>query len=346
MNAINSPNVFMRSLATRDSRSELSAAIHDALAVLKGAAFDLIIVETSGIGQGDAGIVEICDVSIYVMTSEFGAPTQLEKIDMLDFADLVALNKMEKKGAEDALLNVRKQVRRNRKLFAAPDAEIPVYGTIASKFNDPGTNVLYRAVIESINVKKGLSWQSSLELTGEVSRCHHIIPPEQAGYLGEISRTVKDYRRQSEGQIKAARQLFQLQGTAELLQGHPRPLGADAAASLDTAGKDALSKGLEVLIDACRERLLPETKKTLEAWPQVKKTYRQDELVTRVRDREQRNALYTTSLSGSRIPKVCVPDYEDFGEIVKWTRSAPPKIPSGSLPAREPRSGPTAASTF
>jgi methylmalonyl-CoA mutase len=310
MNAINSPRIYMRSLATRDSRSELSAAIHDALAVLKSAAFDLIVVETSGIGQGDAGIVEICDVSLYVMTGEFGAPTQLEKIDMLDFADLVALNKMEKKGSEDALRNVRKQVRRNRKFFEAPDAEIPVYGTIASKFNDPGTNVLYRAVIDRINDKKGLDWRSSLELTGEVSRCHHIIPPEQAGYLGEITRTVRDYRRQSEGQIEAARQLFQLQGTAELLRRHP-PLGADEV---------VLTAALQEMIDACGERLLPETKKTLETWPQTRETYRQDELVTRVRDKELRNALYTTSLSGSRIPKVCVPDYEDFGEIVKWAR--------------------------
>jgi len=310
MNAINSPRIYMRSLATRDSRSELSAAIGDALAVLKSAAFDLIVVETSGIGQGDAGIVEICDVSLYVMTGEFGAPTQLEKIDMLDFADLVALNKMEKKGSEDALRNVRKQVRRNRKLFEAADAEIPVYGTIASKFNDPGTNVLYRAVIDRINDKKGLDWHSSLELTGEVSRCHHIIPPEQAGYLGEITRTVRDYRRQSEGQIETARQLFQLQGTAELLRRQP-PLGAD---------EGVLTAALQEMIDACGERLLPETKKTLETWPQTRETYRQDELVTRVRDKELRNALYTTSLSGSRIPKVCVPGYEDFGEIVKWTR--------------------------
>ncbi|WP_226989348.1 cobalamin-dependent protein, partial [Desulfuromonas sp. TF] len=188
MNAIDSPRVYMRSLATRDSRSELSAAIVDALDILKAAAYDLIIVETSGIGQGDAGIVKVCDVSLYVMTSEFGALTQLEKIDMLDFADLVALNKMEKKGSEDALINVRKQVRRNRKLFEAPDETIPVYGTIASKFNDPGTNVLYRALIGAINAKKGTDWSSSLEIVERRSRRHHIIPPEQAGYLAEIAR--------------------------------------------------------------------------------------------------------------------------------------------------------------
>ncbi|WP_305046058.1 fused isobutyryl-CoA mutase/GTPase IcmF [Geoalkalibacter sp.] len=319
MNAIDSPRVYMRSLATRQSRSELSAAIHDALCVLKAAAFDLILVETSGIGQGDAAIVEVCDVSLYVMTSEFGAPTQLEKIDMLDFADLVALNKMEKKGAEDALRNVRKQVRRNRKLFEAPDEEIPVYGTIASTFNDAGTNVLYRALIDKINEKKGTGWRSSLEIGTRESRRRHIIPPEQAGYLAEIARTSRDYRRETEEQSRAARQLYQLLGTRELLRCRPRPLGAQAAAAVP-GDAEQLDATLAALAASCEERLLPETKNTLAAWPELKKAYREPVMVTKVRDKEIRTETFTTSLSGTRIPKICLPDYEDWGEIVKWTR--------------------------
>ncbi|WP_305043020.1 fused isobutyryl-CoA mutase/GTPase IcmF [Geoalkalibacter sp.] len=320
MNAIDSPRVYMRSLATRQSRSELSAAIHDALCVLKAAAFDLIIVETSGIGQGDAAIVEVCDVSLYVMTSEFGAPTQLEKIDMLDFADLVALNKMEKKGAEDALRNVRKQVRRNRRLFDAPDEEIPVFGTIASTFNDPGTNVLYRALIDKISAKKGTAWHSSLTLVQGESRRRHIIPPEQAGYLAEIARTSRAYRQQTEEQSRAARQLFQIQGTRELLQCRPRALGAQAASGAALPGAEALDATLAALMQSCEEHLLPETKKTLAAWPELKKAYREPVMVTKVRDKEIRTETFTTSLSGTRIPKICLPDYEDWGEIVKWTR--------------------------
>jgi methylmalonyl-CoA mutase len=310
----------MRSLATRHSRSELSAAIHDALDVLKAAAFDLIIVETSGICQGDAAIVGVCDVSLYVMTSEFGAPTQLEKIDMLDFADLVAINKMEKKGAEDALRNVRKQVRRNRKLFEASDEEIPVYGTIASKFNDAGTHVLYRALIDKINGKKRVGWQSSLEVGERESRRHHIIPPEQAGYLAEIARSARAYRQQTEEQSRSARELFQLEGTRELLQRRPRAVGAQAALTPAETGRDELAAALEPLIEAAGERLLPETQQALAAWPQLKRAYREPVMVTKVREKEIRTETFTTSLSGLKIPKVCLPDYEDFGEIVKWMR--------------------------
>lgn len=319
MNAIDSPRVFMRSLATRRSHNELSAAIEDALAVLKAAAYDLIIIETSGIGQGDAAIVGTCDLSLYVMTSEFGAPTQLEKIDMLDFADLVALNKMEKKGAEDALHNVRKQVRRNRKLFEAPDEQIPVYGTIASQFNDPGTNVLYRALIDAINEKKGTGWRSSLLIGEQESRRHHIIPPEQAGYLAEIARTVRNYGKETEEQAQVARELFQLNGTRDLLPSSPRALGAQAANPSPAAGP-ALAEALEPLIAQREERLLPETKKTLADWPRLKNTYREPVLVSRVRDKEIRTETFTTTLSGTRIPKVCLPGFADWGEIVKWTR--------------------------
>ncbi len=302
MNSIDTPRVFMRSLATRNSRSELSAAIREALDVLKAAAFDLIIVETSGIGQGDAGIVEVCDQSLYVMTSEFGAPTQLEKIDMLDFADLIALNKMEKRGAEDALRNVRKQYRRNHQLFETADEELPVYGTIASQFNDVGVNRLYRAVIDKLNAKCDLGWQSQLEVGAGQSTAQLIIPPEQVGYLAEITHIAKAYRKQIEEQRQAGQQLYQLSGTRELL----------------TEKCDCQVAELDTLLEQAESTLSEENRKLLQKWPELKKAYREEVMVTKVRDKEIRTELITTTLSGTRIPKVCLPDYADYGDIIRW----------------------------
>ena len=299
MNAINTSRVYMRSLATRDSQSELSAAIQDAIDVVRAAGFDLVIVETSGIGQGDARIVEIADIALYVMTCEFGAPTQLEKIDMLDFADLVALNKFERKGAEDALRNVRKQYRRNRNLFDVPDEELPVFGTIAAQFNDPGTNVLYRALIDAINGKKGLSLESALEITERESLKKYIIPPDRVHYLGEIVHAARSYRKRVQEQAGVARRLFQLTGAKEVL-------GSASVAELDRQ------------IACHEERLQEEPRKILKEWPCLKESYRKDQLVTKVRDREIRSDLYTTTLSGTRIPRVCLPDFADWGEIVRW----------------------------
>ncbi|HJV36069.1 fused isobutyryl-CoA mutase/GTPase IcmF [Geomonas sp.] len=298
MNAINTNRVYMRSLATRESRSELSAAIHDALDVVRAAGFDLVIVETSGIGQGDAGIVGIADVALYVMTCEFGAPTQLEKIDMLDFADLVALNKFERKGAEDALRNVRKQYKRNRNLFDLPDEELPVFGTIAAQFNDPGTNVLYRALLDKINEKKGLQLASSLTITDQRSKNASIIPPDRIHYLGEIVQASRGYRSRVNEQSEVARRLFQLEGAKELV--------GSVAGDIDRC------------IGNYQEKLLDEPRKILKEWPCLKETYRKDQLVTKVRDKEIRSDLYTTTLSGTRIPKVCLPDFADWGEIVRW----------------------------
>jgi len=300
MNAINTNRVYMRSLATRDSHSELSAAIHDAIDVVKASGFDLVIVETSGIGQGDARVVDIADVSLYVMTCEFGAPTQLEKIDMLDFADLVALNKFERKGAEDALRNVRKQYRRNRNLFEVADEALPVYGTIAAQFNDPGTNVLYRALLDKLNEKKGLNLQSSLDITEKESLKRYIIPPDRVHYLGEIVLAARTYRKQVKEQIQVARRLFQLQGAKEVL------------------GDSATVADLDKQIAAFEARLLEEPKRILKEWPELKETYRKDQLVTKVRDKEIKSDLYSTTLSGTRIPKVCVPDFADWGEILRW----------------------------
>ena len=301
MNSINTDRVYMRSLATRDSHSELSGAIKDAIDVVRASGFHLIVVETSGIGQGDAGVVPVCDLSLYVMTCEFGAPTQLEKIDMLDFADLIALNKFERKGAQDALRNVRKQYRRNRNLFETTDEELPVYGTIASQFNDPGTNVLYRAVLDRFNERKGMGWHSQLEIARGESLKRYIIPPERIHYLGEIVQTVRNYRKTAQAQAEIARTLFQLKGARALVQGEA------AAAELDR------------LVASFDGRLQEEPRRIIEAWPGLKACYRQDALVTKVRDQEIRTELYSTSLSGTRIAKVSLPDYQDWGEIVKWS---------------------------
>lgn len=302
MNSIDTPRVFMRSLATRESRSELSTAIREALDVLKAASFDLIIVETSGIGQGDAGIVEVCDQSLYVMTSEFGAPTQLEKIDMLDFADLIALNKMEKRGADDALRNVRKQYRRNHHLFESSDEDLPVYGTIASQFNDVGVNRLYRAVIDKLNSKCNLDWQSQLEVGEGQSVAQLIIPPEQVNYLTEIVHSVRAYRKKIEEQTQAGQQVYQLSGTRDLL-----------AEKCDCKVAD-----IDALLGQAEASLSEENRKLLQNWPALKKAYQEDVMTTKVRDKEILTELSTTTLSGTRIPKVCLPDYADYGEIIKW----------------------------
>jgi methylmalonyl-CoA mutase len=301
MNSINSNRIYMRSLATRESQTELSAAIKDAIDVVRAAGFDLVFVETSGIGQGNAGVIGICDVSLYVMTCEFGAPTQLEKIDMLDFADLVAINKFERKGAEDALRNVRKQYRRNRNLFEIADEELPVFGTIASQFNDPGTNVLYLALLNAVNTKKGAALSSSLQVSERESLKKYIIPPDRVHYLGEIVHAVRSYRKKVREQAGVARRLFQLSGARELL--------CQTGSIEELDGQIALFDG----------KLHEEPKKILKEWPELKASYRRDQLVTKVRDKEIRSDLYTTTLSGTRIPKVCIPDFADWGEILRWS---------------------------
>jgi isobutyryl-CoA mutase len=304
MNAVHHPRVYMRSLATRRTRSELSAGIRDAITVLKRAAYDLIIVETSGIGQGNADVVGISDVSLYVMTSEFGAPSQLEKIEMLDYADLVAINKFDRKGSEDALRDVKKQFRRNHGLFDAPDEAIPVYGTMASRFHDPGTNRFYRALIEKINEKCSLAWQTTWDGTeDDVTKGRAIIPPERTHYLREIAATVRKYHAESEEQAQLATQLYQLKGTKALL-----------------AEDDDLNERLSAKIREIEERLAPESKKALADWPKVQEAYRQDVFITKVRDRELRVPLFTETLAGSRIPKVALPKLKDWGDLLRWFR--------------------------
>ena len=215
MNSIFNKRVFMRSLATRGSRSELSGAIKDVLDIVKVAGYDLIVIETSGIGQGDADIADVSDVSMYVMTSEFGAPTQLEKIDMIDYADLIAINKFERKGSEDAMRQVQKQYQRSRLLWDQDIEKMPVYGTIASQFNDKGTNSLFAAIVNVLNEKYGLDWETSYDELAKTQKQNVIIPTERLHYLREISDTVRGYHRKSEVQENLARKLFQLEGAIE-----------------------------------------------------------------------------------------------------------------------------------
>ncbi|WP_108668826.1 fused isobutyryl-CoA mutase/GTPase IcmF [Peribacillus acanthi] len=304
MNAIFNNRVYMRSLATRLSKSELSLAIADAITVVKAAGFDLIIVETSGIGQGDAGITEFCDASMYVMTSEFGAPSQLEKIDMIDFADLIVINKYERKGSEDAHRQVQKQYQRSRNLFHQEFSEMPVYGTIASQFNDPGTNALFAALIEKINEKTGTDWKTRFSKEADVKKQNVIIPNDRRYYLREIADTVRTYHTKAEEQVKIARKLFQLEGAIE-------------AVKEQETNSEVLSS-LEALRDHTATKLTEESKNILANWSNFREQYAQDRFVTKIRDKEIVTELKTKSLSGLNIPKVALPKYADYGEILKW----------------------------
>ncbi|MEH7501157.1 fused isobutyryl-CoA mutase/GTPase IcmF [Neobacillus drentensis] len=300
MNAIFSPNVYMRSLATRHSKSELSLAINDAVTVTKAAGFDLVIVETSGIGQGDAEITEICDVSLYVMTSEFGAPSQLEKIDMIDFADLIVINKFERKGSEDAKRQVQKQYQRSHMLFEKDIDDMPVYGTIASQFNDLGTNALFAALVEKINDKMGTGWVTSFSKNALVEKQNVIIPTDRRYYLREISETVRGYHKKAEEQANIARKLFQLEG------------------AMEAVSEATVIAALEAVKQETEAKLTPESRKILDSWEKTREAYSGDKFITRIRDKEIITVLKTKSLSGIDIPKVVLPKYKDYGEILRW----------------------------
>lgn len=304
MNAIFSPRVYMRSLATRQSRSELSLAIHDAIAVVKAAGYDLVIVETSGIGQGDAAITEICDLSLYVMTSEFGAPTQLEKIDMIDYADLIVINKFERKGSQDAKRQVQKQYQRSHLLFESPFEDLPVYGTIASQFNDPGTNTLFVALLDLINKKNNKTWASTLPVVKDVEKQNVIIPTDRRYYLREISESVRNYHQKADYQADVARRLFQLQGAIESVK--------------ERNGSTEVLESLEAIKMSIEEELSPDSKRILDSWDELREKYSADQFITKIRDKEIVTELVTTSLSGLSIPKISLPKYKDYGEILKW----------------------------
>jgi isobutyryl-CoA mutase len=312
MNAIgdwgNGPRVFMRSMATREASSELSDALPDAIAACKAAGFDLIMVETSGIGQGAAAIVPLVDQSLYVMTPEFGAASQLEKIDMLDFADAVAINKFDRKGAADALREVAKQVQRNRGDFSAAPEAMPVFGTIASRFNDDGVTALYHQVAEALRghgLRDGGGNLPKLADVRHSSDRNAIVPPARVRYLADVTQTVQTYRERAGSQARVARERWQLGETKRMLAGE----GHAASAS---------PTQLDPLIARKNADLGEGEKALLEAWPKTVAAYSGDEHVVRIRDREIRTELTVSTLSGTTIRKVALPKYEDPGEILHW----------------------------
>lgn len=330
MNSINNPRVYMRSLATRQANLALSKYVQEAIDICKAAAYDLIIVETSGIGQSDTEITEHCDVSLYVMTPEFGAATQLEKIDMLDFADLVAINKFDKRGALDAIRDVKKQYRRNHQVFDASDDDIPVYGTMASQFNDPGMNSLYYALMKKITEKTGIEFLSHLNLIKGNSEKIYIIPPDRTRYLAEIVEANQDYKVWVGEQATLAQKMFQLKGTIDILVKEKKEDGVQTL-------KDLYNHYEEMLHHECR-RLLKE-------WPETVKKYEQDFFVYTVRDKEIKQQLYYESLSKLRIPKISLPKYEAWGDILRWllTENLPGEFPyaAGVFPLKREGEDPT-----
>jgi methylmalonyl-CoA mutase len=299
--------VFMRSLATREFGSEISAALPDVIAACKVAGFDVVIVETSGIGQGDAAIVPHVDVPMYVMTPEFGAASQLEKIDMLDFAEFVAINKFDRKGAADALRDVAKQVQRNKEAWTTPTDQMPVFGTMAAHFNDDGVTALYQAMKLRLQAL-GLNLTQGRLPVVKVRHSSHqtpIVPPGRSRYLAEISDTVRGYKQRAKTQAQLAREVQQLHAASAMLaEGKP--------------GKPRASEAAQGLADERQARLLPDARALLADWPQLQKDYAADELVVTVRDKEIRTALVTQSLSGTAVRKVALPQYHDHGDVLQW----------------------------
>lgn len=316
--------VFMRSFATRAANTAMSAALHRAVALCQRAGFDLVIVETAGIGQSDSEIVDLVDVSMYVMTPEYGAQTQLEKIDMLDLADIIVLNKFEKRGAEDALRDIRKQVKRNRGAWDSPDDALPVFPTIASQFNDAGTNHLFFNVVATLNQRCGTAWPVTLGQERTLPDKAAVIPPERSRYLSEIADAVQTYKRWVAEQAEFARTLQRLEGARSAL------LAAATRREVTISGEGGLveigtPEQRQDLLDALAEqaryyrlRIAPENRDLLDKWPDARTAYTRDVLTTRVRDREIVTELYHRTLSGTRIPKVSLPRYSDHGDILSW----------------------------
>jgi methylmalonyl-CoA mutase len=311
MNSISgSTRVYMRSLATRKSSSEISEALPEAIEVVKAAGFDLIIAETAGIGQGDSLITEIADISIYVMTSEFGAPSQLEKIDMLDYADLIVVNKFEKKGSDDALRDIRKQVQRNRKAWETDPVDLPVYGTIASKFNDDGVTSLYHGILEQLRTKSGLELQSQIEkpVNKTPSSKTIVVPPEQIRYLSEISATVRDYHDFTRHQTAALRTHTSILNSIDHFTA-TRP--AESIVLVEQLRKESESTGKSVHLT---------THELLTSWNEISDAYSGDDYCYTIRDKEICVPLYSKSLSHTKIPKISLPGFTDPAEIYRWMR--------------------------
>ena len=333
MNSIHNPRVYMRSLATRQANLSLSRHVQEAIQVLKAAQYDLIILETSGIGQADTEILNYADVSLYVMTPEYGAATQLEKIDMLDFADVIALNKFDKRGAQDALRDVKKQYQRNHGLWQSDVESMPVYGSIASQFNDPGTNTLYKAVMEKIVEKTGAGFPSGFEGSVELSEKIHIIPPNRTQYLSEIAENNRQYDEWVNEQAKVAEQLYSLQKSVETLE------------SADIKEKEVVINALQQTYEQLTSRLNPDNQKQLEAWPAKIEKYRQPEFIFKVRDKEIRMQTHQETLSHTQVPKVVTPKYMAWGNLLRWIlqENLPGEFPytAGIYPFKRTNEDPT-----
>jgi methylmalonyl-CoA mutase len=332
MNAIKNPRVYMRSLATRQSNLALSKHVQEAIDIVKAAHFDLIVLETSGIGQSDTEIMDHSDVALYVMTPEYGAATQLEKIDMLDFADIIAINKFDKKGALDALRDVKKQYQRNHQLFDKNPDTMPVYGTIASQFNDPGMNSLYKAVIDKMVEKTNAALKSTYHISEEMSEKIYIIPPARTRYLSEISENNRGYDKWVDRQVEIADKLFGLQSSVKTFSEMKAP---DAAL---IAALQAAYTEIELNLD-------PKNKVLLENWEAKKAQYTNEFYEFKVRDKVIKIKTHTESLSHSQIPKVAVPKYKGWGDILRWClqESFPGDFPytSGIYPFKREGEDPT-----
>lgn len=329
MNSIKNERVYMRSLATRQSNLALSAHVGEALQVLKAANYDLIILETSGIGQSDTEIMDYSDVSLYVMTPEFGAATQLEKIDMLDFADVVAVNKFDKKGSLDALRDVKKQFKRNHQLFEVDDEEIPVYGTIASQFNDPGMNTLYKVVMDKLKTKANANLNSTFEVTKEMSEKIFVIPPSRNRYLSEISENNRNFDKWVNQQVELADKLYAIDKTIQTL------------GSKD----DNITKVLKAEFDNLKLNLDPKNWLIIQQWDDKVKLYKEPLYKFKVRDKELSIETHTESLSHTQIPKVALPKYKGWGDVLRWSlqENVPGEFPytAGLFPFKREGEDPT-----
>jgi methylmalonyl-CoA mutase len=333
MNSIKSDRVYMRSLATRQSNLALSKHVAEAISILKVAGFDLIILETSGIGQSDTEILDHSDVALYVMTPEYGAATQLEKIDMLDFADVIALNKFDKRGALDALRDVRKQYQRNHNLWEKNVDEMPVYGTIASQFNDPGMNTLYKVIMDKVVEKTGASLASTFEITREMSEKIFVIPPDRTRYLSEISENNRAYDQWVQKQVEVANRLQGLHSSMQTL------------AKSSIADKDRLIKGIQEAFEYEKLNFDPKNWEILQNWDAKKQAFKNPEYQFKVRDKVLSLKTHTESLSHSQIPKVAAPRYSSWGDILRWVlqENFPGEFPytSGLFPFKREGEDPT-----
>ncbi|WMI65673.1 methylmalonyl-CoA mutase family protein [Aestuariibaculum sp. YM273] len=348
MNAINNSRVYMRSLATRQSNLALSRHVNEAIEVLKAANYDLIILETSGIGQSDTEIIEHSNVSLYVMTPEFGAATQLEKIDMLDFADLVAINKFDKRGALDALRDVKKQYMRNHELWEVNQDDLPVFGTIASQFNDPGMNSLYKAVMDKIAEKSGVDLQSTFQISKEMSEKIFVIPPSRTRYLSEIAETNRSYDENVVEQVEVAQKLYGIYKTIESVVGEVPELdksGIDNEALTITEDNSAFVKLLIGEFDRVKMNLDPYNWEIITGWSEKVDKYKNPIYSFKVRDKEIKIETHTESLSHTQIPKVALPKYQAWGDILRWTlqENVPGEFPytSGLYPFKRTGEDPT-----